>query len=129
MNKNLTIISLLGVVTIILGAFGSHSLKEMLTTEGVKSFETAVEYQMYHLIVLLFVNGFNMFSSNQKNIISYLFFIGIFFFSGSIYLIQLTSVTAKSIWFITPLGGFLFILGWSYMAFSFFTMKPKNGCR
>lgn len=112
MFKNLIITGFLGMFAIVLGAFGAHALKELLTSDQLLSFETAVTYQMYHVLVLLFVNTFEGFTAKQKNSISYLFFLGILFFSGSIYVIQLTSITAKSIWFITPLGGLFFIIGW-----------------
>jgi uncharacterized membrane protein YgdD (TMEM256/DUF423 family) len=112
MFKNLVITGFLGMFAIVLGAFGAHALKELLTSDQLLSFETAVTYQMYHVLVLLFVNTFEGFTAKQKNSISYLFFLGILFFSGSIYVIQLTSITAKSIWFITPLGGLFFIIGW-----------------
>jgi uncharacterized membrane protein YgdD (TMEM256/DUF423 family) len=115
MFKNLIITCFLGMIAIILGAFGAHALKETLTIEQLLSFETAVRYQMYHVFVLLFVNMYNGFSLAQKNKLSGLFFFGIFFFSGSIYLIQLTEITAKSIWFITPLGGLLLVVGWGCM--------------
>ena len=115
MFKNLVITCFLGLSAVILGAFGAHALKEILTAEQLLSFETAVRYQMYHAIVLLFVNIFEGFSTKQKNVISILFIMGVLFFSGSIYLIQLTSITAKSIWFVTPLGGFFFIIGWVSM--------------
>ncbi len=126
MYKNLTITSLLGFIAIILGAFGTHALKSKLSIDEMNSFNTAVRYQMYHVIVLLFVNMFTGFSKNQKNKLSYLFFIGILFFSGSIYLIQLTSITAKSIWFITPLGGLFFIFGWLLMTLLFYKNNKKN---
>lgn len=112
MFKNLVIACSLGMIAIILGAFGAHSLKEVLTAEQLLSFETAVRYQMYHVIVLLFVNTYDGFFTKQKNIISHLFFIGIILFSGSIYVIQLTPISAKSIWYLTPLGGVFFIAGW-----------------
>ncbi|WP_456420862.1 DUF423 domain-containing protein [Lutibacter sp.] len=118
MKKNLIITSLIGALTIILGAFGAHSLKEILSVTELKSFETAVRYQMYHVIVLLFVNTYSKFNEKTKNTISYLFFIGILFFSGSIYAITF-GVNAKSIWFITPLGGIFFIIGWLKITFSF----------
>jgi uncharacterized membrane protein YgdD (TMEM256/DUF423 family) len=115
MFKNIIIICFLGLSAVILGAFGAHALKEILTSDQLLSFETAVRYQMYHVIVLLFVNTFDGFSVKQKNRVSYLFFLGILFFSGSIYLIQLSSIAAKSIWFVTPLGGLFFIIGWISM--------------
>lgn len=125
MFKNLIITCFLGLLAVILGAFGTHALKESLTADQLLSFETAVRYQMYHAIVLLFVNIYDGFSIKQKNRISYLFFSGILFFSGSIYLIQLTKVTAKSIWFVTPLGGLFFLIGWISMII-IFVKKSKN---
>lgn len=122
MFKNLIITCFLGMLAIILGAFGAHALKESLTLDQLASFETAVRYQMYHVLVLLFVNIYDGFSIKQKNSISYIFFLGILFFSGSIYLIQLTSITAKSIWFVTPLGGLFFVIGW----FSMITIFVKK---
>ena len=119
MKKNLVIASLIGVSTIVLGAFGAHALQETLSVNELKSFETAVRYQMYHVIVLLFVNSFSGFILKDKNTISYLFFAGILFFSGSIYVITL-GVNPKSIWFVTPLGGLFFILGWLKMGISYF---------
>ena len=125
MFKNFVITCFLGMLAIILGAFGAHALKEVLTSEELASFNTAVQYQMYHVLVLLFVNGYAAFSTKQKNTISWLFFCGIFFFSGSIYTIQLTAVTAKAIWFTTPLGGLLLMLGWVFMFVAFF-QKLRN---
>ena len=118
MNKNLTIISFLGALTIMLGAFGAHALQESLSVTELKSFETGVRYQMYHVLVLLFVNTYAKFSVKVRNSISYLIFIGILFFSGSIYAITF-GVQAKYVWFITPLGGLFFIAGWVQMAISF----------
>lgn len=119
MKINLGIATLIGALTIVLGAFGAHALQETLTADGLKSFETAVRYQMYHVIVLLFVNSYAEFTLKTKNRVSYLFFTGILFFSGSIYAITL-GVNPKSIWFITPLGGLFFILGWLKMGISYF---------
>lgn len=119
MNKNLTITSILGAITIILGAFGAHALKERLGIQELKSFETAVKYQMFHVLVLLFINTTVNFTSKTKNQLTLLFLLGILFFSGSIYAITF-GVPAKLIWFITPLGGLLFIIGWLKMAVTFY---------
>ena len=89
MYKNLSITTLLGLFAIILGAFGAHALKKTLSVEAMQSFETAIRYQMYHVIVLLFINTFDKISDKQKNTLSYLFFAGILCFSGSIYAIYL----------------------------------------
>ena len=123
-NKYLVITSIIGAITIVLGAFGAHALKEKLGVDALKSFETGVRYQMYHVIVLLFVNTYNSFTSKSKNMISLLFIIGIVLFSGSIYAITVFDINPKSIWFITPLGGLFFIIGWLKMAISF--IKKSN---
>ncbi|MGK0325374.1 MAG: uncharacterized membrane protein YgdD (TMEM256/DUF423 family) [Polaribacter sp.] len=125
MFRNIIITCFLGLSAVILGAFGAHAFKDILTSEQLLSLETALRYQMYHVIVLLFVNTFEGFSMKQRNIISYILFIGVLFFSGSIYLIQLTSITARSIWFITPLGGLFLIMGWVSMIV-IFVRKGKN---
>lgn len=119
MYKNLTIASFLGILAVVLGAFGAHALKTKLTPEAMQSFETAVRYQFLHVLLLLFVNTYNEFNEKVKNKISWLLIIGILFFSGSIYLIHLLNVPAKSIWFTTPLGGVLLIIGWSLLGYQF----------
>jgi uncharacterized membrane protein YgdD (TMEM256/DUF423 family) len=126
MFKNLIITCFLGLIAIVLGAFGAHALKDVLSSSQLSSFETGVRYQMYHTIVLLFVNIFDGFTGAQRNKISFIFFLGILLFSGSIYLIQLTSITARSIWFITPLGGLILMIGWFTMIVIFLKKSLKN---
>lgn len=124
MKKNLILTAFLGIIGILLGAFASHSLKANLTAEALDSFKVGVQYQLYHVLVLLFVNTYNGFDLKIKNRISIVFFLAILFFSGSIYLISLGHIQAKTIWYITPMGGLLFILGWIFMLISF--IKPKK---
>ncbi|MFK5880325.1 MAG: DUF423 domain-containing protein [Flavobacteriaceae bacterium] len=122
-NKNLTLASILGMLAIIFGAFGAHALKEKLAVEDLKTFETGVRYQIIHVIVLLLVNMYTDFSQKVKNTISLFFFLGILFFSGSLYAITVLQIGPKTIWFITPLGGLFFILGWVKLSISFFKAK------
>ena len=122
-NKNLTLASILGMLAIIFGAFGAHALKEKLGVDDLKTFETGVRYQIIHVIVLLLVNMYTDFSQKAKNTISLFFFIGIFFFSGSLYAITALQIDPKNIWFVTPLGGLFFILGWVKLSISFFKAK------
>jgi len=123
MKRNLAIVAFLGMLTIVLGAFGAHALKEQLTVSQLQSFETATRYQMYHVIVLLFVNTYAGFSSKVKNSLTMIFLLGILLFSGSIYAITVASIPAKKIWFVTPLGGLLFIVGWGMLFFQFLKKK------
>ena len=126
MRKNLAIVSFLGMFTIILGAFGAHALKEKLGVNQLQSFETAVRYQMYHVLVLLFVNMFSHFSESLKNRLTFIFLLGILFFSGSIYAITVGGIAAKSIWFVTPLGGLLFVIGWGILGYQFLKIKTTD---
>jgi uncharacterized membrane protein YgdD (TMEM256/DUF423 family) len=123
MKRNLSITAILGLLAIALGAFGAHALKEKLGIDKIKVFETGVRYQMYHVIVLLFVNTYQGFSDKTKNTISLFFFIGILFFSGSLYLLTTNLVPSKIIGPITPIGGLFFILGWSFLTFNFIKKK------
>ena len=116
MNRNILITALiLGLLAVILGAFGAHGLKEIIDESAIKSFETGVRYQMYHGLLLLFIGSTNMLSSKTKKRTLLLVIFGIIFFSVSIYLLSanvITSFDFKSIGFITPIGGLLLIISW-----------------
>lgn len=116
----------LGLVTIILGAFGAHALKEQLDVESMESFETGVRYMMYHVLGILVINSSSQLSKKSKTIVSQFFLAGILFFSGSIFLISLDFIQAQTIWFITPLGGLFFIAGWLIATLSFLKSGKKN---
>lgn len=120
MNRTKAIISFFGGVTVIMGAMGSHALQKVLSQSDLKAYETAIYYQMFHLILLLWVNSQTTFSAKLIKRLNVLFGLGILFFSGSIFLFKLTSLSAKSLWFITPLGGILLIGGWFYLAYLYF---------
>ncbi len=113
------------MLTIILGAFGAHVFKEILSLEALKNFETAVRYQMYHVLFLLFINTNNILSTKSKTIISTLIYIGIFCFCGSIYAITIGGINPKLIWFITHLGGLLFLIAWSLLFLNFIQKKAS----
>ena len=128
MAKNLvTLASFFGFVAIILGAFGAHALKEVLTTEQLISFETGVRYQMYHALFLLLISQLNVLTEKNKRTIGILTTIGIFLFSGSIFLLatqNLSGINFKFLGPITPIGGLFLILSWFLTAF--YTLKQKN---
>jgi uncharacterized membrane protein YgdD (TMEM256/DUF423 family) len=123
MNKKLLITgSILGLISIILGAFGAHGLKALVTAENIQTFETGVRYQMYHALLLLFVGSSNLIQPKNKAVIFYLTLIGIVFFSGSIYGLATNSLTTfdfTSIALITPVGGLLLILAWVILLINF----------
>lgn len=92
-KKILIVAAVFGFLAIILGAFGAHALKKVLTLDQLTSFETGVKYQMYHALFLLFVGTSNMLTLKDKTIVFYLTVVGIFFFSGSIYVLTTSSIT------------------------------------
>lgn len=107
--------AVLGVVGIILGAFGAHKLKEFLEPEQLAVFETGVKYQMYHALFLLFAGSTMLITAKAKRAILILVITGVVFFSGSIYFLacnHLFSFDFKKIGFITPIGGLLLIAAW-----------------
>ncbi|NLP58040.1 DUF423 domain-containing protein [Lutibacter sp. B1] len=118
--------SILGGLAVILGAFGAHALKKILTEEQLKSFETGVKYQMYHSIVLLIIGfNFNLETTVEKYMI-YSFVAGIILFSFSIYGLVISSAKNKKLRFlgpITPIGGLLLIIGWCLLFNSILTIN------
>ncbi len=107
--------ALLGTLTIILGAFGAHAFKKILSAEKLDSFEVGVRYQMYAAITLL-VLGLNLsFDYQSERVAYYLITSGTLLFSGSIYFLSFAEYWKKNLKFlgpITPLGGLLMIMGW-----------------
>ena len=120
--------ALLAGLSVILGAFGAHALKQVLTEKGLSIFETAVRYQMYHAFGLLIIGIlFKEFSHRYLIFAGQLFCAGILLFSGSLYLLSYIISGAqenlKWIGAVTPLGGVCFILGWIFLALG---IKDKN---
>ena len=119
MNRAIVLIAILTILlSIVLGAFGAHALKELISGEKLISFETGVRYQMYSGIALL-VLGLNAdrFGFNLRTFFN-LNFIGLCLFSVSIYLLALQDVFGVSLRFlgpVTPVGGLLMIISWSYL--------------
>ena len=102
---------------VVLGAFGAHGLKKLVGPETVSTFQTGVQYQMYHAFALLIVGM--LYERYQNNLLNYagaLLLIGIILFSGSLYLLSslkaMNKVGLSGIGLITPIGGLLFILAW-----------------
>lgn len=127
MNKQIAIISVLLIVLgIVLGAFGAHGLKEVVTPEKVASYEVGVRYQIYHGLALL-VLSLNA-SKIEGSLKVFLIFIlsGVLLFSGSIYLLSLNDVLSPDLSFlgpVTPIGGVLMIMGWGVLLRQFLKMK------
>lgn len=122
LNKTALIAAIVfAMLGVIIGAFGAHKLKEIITdTNLLNSFETGVRYQMYHALALgLAAVVFAFFPNNMMQYAIYCFIIGIILFSGSIYLLVMLKSTQDiglgKLGLITPIGGLFFIAGWILM--------------
>ncbi len=122
MNKIFLITAaFLGAVTVGLGAFGAHAIKEKVNDYTLGIFETAVKYQFYHVFALLAAGVlFQQYSSGWMLWSGRLFIAGIFIFCGSLYALTYflanNNESMKWLGAITPLGGLCFIAGWVCMA-------------
>ncbi|RTY89453.1 DUF423 domain-containing protein [Flavobacterium sp. RSP46] len=127
-KKILTTGTILGMIAIILGAFGAHALKKVLSIEQLNTFETGVRYQMYHSLFLLFLGLLKDLSQKTKKTLYNLVLSGVILFSGSIYLLAtntLTSFDFSIIGFITPIGGLLLILAWGVLLTNILNKKSQ----
>lgn len=122
--QNVVIITaaLFGGLAIILGAFGAHAFKKILSAEKLESFEVGVRYQMYAALTLLIL-GFNFrFELQSERVAFYLITLGTILFSVSIYFLSFAEYWKKNLKFlgpITPLGGLIMIAGWVAIIFRF----------
>ena len=109
-----------GALAVVLGAFGAHGLRGRIEERLFETFQTAVEYQMYHSLALMMVAILmrEWGRSLALDIASYAFILGVLMFSGSLYGLVLTNME----WLgpVTPVGGLCFIVGWSALVCSGF---------
>lgn len=110
--------AVLGGVGVGLGAFGAHALRPMLEAASrTDTFETAVRYQFYHALALLFV-GLLPFKAHHQLLgySGHLMLWGTVVFSGSLYILCFTGI--KWLGAVTPIGGVLMIAGWALLAWA-----------
>ncbi len=120
--------SLIGTLSVALGAFAAHALKESVSDYAVSIFETGVRYQFDHAFALL-ASGI-LYKEFQNKFIKWsgkLFIAGIILFSGSLYILTFIKAAVKPgydwVGAITPVGGLCFIAGWIFL---FFGIMKKN---
>lgn len=124
MHKILLLLAgILGVFAVGIGAFGAHGLKPLLTPDRLAIYQTGVAYHFYHLLALLGCLALS--PGKQQGAWLYragtLFILGIFLFSGSLYLLACRDVLGIGSWSsilgpMTPIGGVFFMLGWLSIA-------------
>ena len=119
MRIKVSITLFLGLIAVVLGALGSHALKEVLTPEQIESFTIRVRYQMTHVKLLMVVLLTSYFEEGIKETSFWLTVVGILLFSGSIYLLNLQQLLGVKLSFlgpVTPIGGLFLITNWGFLA-------------
>ncbi|HVE14025.1 MAG TPA: DUF423 domain-containing protein [Elusimicrobiota bacterium] len=101
------------LLSVAIGAFGAHGLKNVLSDEMKAVFETGVRYQAYHSLALLALAFLAERVPSRAPAAGACFAAGILLFSGSLYALSLTG--ARKLGAITPLGGLLFLAGWTIL--------------
>lgn len=114
MNKQfwIKVTAINGLLTVALGAFAAHVLEGMLTAQRIETFDTAVQYHIFHTLALfgLVAIGDEILAPRWQQYAARLFLWGIVLFCGSLYLLIATDMSKLAM--ITPLGGLSFMAGW-----------------
>ncbi len=121
MNKIFLIIgTILAGLAVALGAFGAHGLKKLVGPETISTYQTGVQYQMYHALALLLLGV--LYERSQNSLLNFagIFFIaGVVLFSGSLYLLvslkAMNKFSTTGVGMLTPIGGLFFIIGWALL--------------
>ena len=123
-NLFLVLAGVNGFIAVSLGAFAAHGLKSMLGPDLLATFQTGVQYHMYHALAMLAVGILVLQFPAQTGlrIAGYLFLAGILIFSGSLYVLALSGI--RWLGAITPIGGVAFLAGWAMLAW---TMLKAQG--
>jgi uncharacterized membrane protein YgdD (TMEM256/DUF423 family) len=122
MNHNFVIAlgALFGGLSVAIGAFAAHGLKAVLDARALAWVDTGAQYQMYHALVILIL-GFALKQwPGWRQLVwaASSFAVGILLFSGSLYTMAATQITALGI--ITPFGGLAFLVGWGLLLMTAF---------
>ena len=109
--------SVSGFLSVALGAFGAHALKEKLDEYSLGIFHTGVTYQTTHALALVLVALLLKWYPDSSGLgwAGWCFAAGTVIFSGSLYTLAMTGI--KVLGAITPIGGVLFLAGWALLAF------------
>ena len=114
-----------GFLAVALGAFAAHGLRASLEPRLLETFQTGVQYHMYHALALLAVAW--LAQVNPSPVVrasGYLFALGILLFSGSLYALSLSGI--RWLGTITPIGGVAFLAGWGCLCWAALTLQNQG---
>jgi len=107
-----------GGLSVLLGAFGAHSLKDHLTEQKLATFQTGTQYMGYHALALILVGILVLVlgepGKQALKKVGIFFTTGIVLFSGSLYALAFDG--PRFFGPVTPLGGLSFMIGWFTLA-------------
>lgn len=105
-------------ISVAAGAFGAHALKQVLDTDMLAVYHTAVDYQFFHSIGLMVIGVLHKISPRHcHSAAAWSMLAGIILFSGSLYILSTTGI--KWLGMITPIGGVSFLAAWLILALSY----------
>lgn len=96
-------------LAVLIGAFGAHGLKEIVTGKYLDTFDTGVRYHFYHSLSLLAWCCLKMVMPSLSNKTPLFYILGVVLFSFNCYLYAVTKI--KLFAMIVPIGGFCFLFG------------------
>lgn len=124
-NKWLFIAALSGFFCIAFGAFAAHGLEKTLTPKALAWIETGLKYQFFHTVALMVLGTLQLYlKADTDRVINWIgstWSLGIVLFSGSLYALALGAT--KSVAWLTPIGGTLFLIGWAMLAYRSYKNK------
>ncbi len=107
--------AIVAALAVAAGALGAHALEKILAERQLRSFETAVRYQLFHAVGLILVGLLAAQAPAEHwSWAGWLFLVGVVLFSGGIYAWLSTGI--QPFVHIVPIGGVLLILGWIVLA-------------
>lgn len=115
-----------GFLVVAFGAFGTHSLEDIFSENSLSTWNTAVLYQMFHVVALILSAWLCYVFPASKSFSrsGYAFQMGIVLFSGSLYLLALTGISFFG--YITPVGGAAFLFGWGLIVYGLIRSRSKS---
>lgn len=113
-----------GFSAVLIGAFAAHGLAQILSSGALATVNTAVQYQFYHTLCLLFLGLWLLHKPATPGLkaAGLAFILGIMLFSGSLYGLALGA--PRWLGPVTPLGGLCFLLGWLLLLMAALRAKP-----
>ncbi len=124
MRKIGILVSIIGALGVLFGAFGAHGVKDKIDPTRYAAYRVGIEYLFFHLVPLFYIA--QQAYSKRLMTIAYVFIIGILCFTGSNLLMTTEAIhhiNFHFLWPVTPLGGILFVIAWLMLAHYFFSKK------